>query len=303
MNPWLTQHTRAFSGASARLAGGGSLLNVFVIGLALALPLGFYVAIDNLRVAFGQSNGSEPQLSLFLALDASRDDVAAIEKRLGKHAGIESFHFVGREQALRELKEASGLADVVDNLPRNPLPDAFVVNARDEAPAALEKLRDELAQWPHIAHVQLDTAWAKRLDALLKLGRFAALLLSLLLAAALVAIVFNTIRLQILTQRDEITVAKLIGATDAFVRRPFLYFGALLGGGGGAAAVLLTVAGVTLLNRQLGELSLAFTTLFRLSTPTPAEGIAVLILAAILGWLGAWLAVSRNLSMLESNSK
>jgi cell division transport system permease protein len=110
MNSWLTQHGRALGLAGARLASGGSLLNVFVIGLALALPLGLYIAIDNLRLALGPANSGAPQLSLFLALDAGHDDVAAIEKRLAQEPGVESFRFVDREQALRELKTASGLA-------------------------------------------------------------------------------------------------------------------------------------------------------------------------------------------------
>ncbi len=160
-----------------------------------------------------------------------------------------------REQALKELKASTGLADVVDSLPQNPLPDAFVVLPRDTQPEALEKLRDEVRGWPKVTHVQLDTAWARRLEAGLKLARLAVWLLATLFAFALVAVTFNTIRLQILTRREEIEVSKLIGATDPFIRRPFLYFGALQGLAGGVAAWAIIWAGVWLLNGALAELT------------------------------------------------
>lgn len=297
MRAWLAHHRRGFSATLGRIARTplGSALNILVIGIALSLPLGLYVALDNVQASSRQLS-SEPQISAFIALDASRTEVAQIDSRLKQDARVQKYRFVPRDQALQELKQASGLADIVDSLPRNPLPDAFVITARGGTPQALEALRDEIEQWPRVAHVQLDAAWARRLDAIVRLGRLVVTLLAGLLAVALVAVAFNTIRLQILTQREEIEVARLIGATDAFIRRPFLYFGAFLGVAGGIAGWLIVAGGVWLINHNLGELSRVYATLFRLQYLDPVSTASVLVLSAALGWFGAWLSVDRNLA-------
>ena len=306
MKAWLTQHRRGLRAALARFAATpfGSLFNVIVIGFALALPFGFYGALDSLQTfALHGLDSSGPQLSVFMALDASRDDVTKIEQKLRQQQHVDKFHLVPRDQALQELKQSSGMADVVDSLPQNPLPDAFVVSATDRSPAVLEALRDEIQAWPRVDHVQLDSAWAQRLDALLRIGRFAALLLAILFAIVLVAVTFNTIRLQILTQRDEVAVAKLIGATDAFMRRPLLYFGMLLGLSSGAAAWLLVTGGILLFNHELGTTLPVAITSFRLGCPGSGPSLSLFALATTLGWLGAWLAANRNIALLEADSK
>lgn len=300
MTGWFAQHARSIAATLARFARMplGNALNIFVIGIALALPAGLYVVLDNVRASSRQFS-SEPQVSAFMALDATRADVAQVEARLKQHTRVRKFRFVPREQALQELKQASGLADIVDSLPNNPLPDAFVINAKDSTPQALDALRDELRQWPRIAHVQLDAAWARRLDAGIRLAQLVVAILAALLAAALVAVTFNTIRLQVLTQRDEIEVIKLIGATNAFIRRPFLYFGTLQGFAGGLVAWLIVSGGVYLLNRNLSELSHVYATLFQLTYLDPADSLSLLAFAALLGWFGAWLSVSRHLTRIE----
>jgi cell division transport system permease protein len=297
---WLAHHRRALARALGRITGAplGMALNMLVIGIALSLPLGLYTALSSVSGASIRLSG-EPQISAFLAVDASRAEAAQIESRLKRHAQVRTYRFVPRDQALQELKQASGLADIVDSLPQNPLPDAFVIAARDSNPAALELLRDEIMQWPRVAYVQLDSAWARRLAATLRLGTLVVGLLAAVLAVTLIAVAFNTIRLQILTQQDEIGVVKLIGATDAFIRRPFLYFGAALGLGSGIAACAIVTGGVWLANRNLGELSHAYATLFHLSYLKPGDAAAVLGLAAALGWAGAWLSVRRHLHGVE----
>jgi cell division transport system permease protein len=300
MTAWLAQHGRSFTATLAKLARTplGAALNFLVIGIALSLPVGLYVVIDNLQASSNQL-AAEPQVSAFMALDASRAEVAQIETRLKQNPRVRRFRFVPRDEALQELRRSSGLADVVDSLPQNPLPDAFIVNAKDGAPQALEALRDEIIQWPRVAHVQLDAAWARRLDAALRLGRLVAAVLGALLALALVAVTFNTIRLQVLTQREEIEVIKLIGATDAFIRRPFLYFGALQGGAGGVVAWLIVSGGVWLINHNLGELSHVYASLFQLKHLTLGASLGLLIFPAALGWFGAWLSVGRHLALIE----
>ena len=300
MRVWLSQHVRTLAATLAKLVRSpvASLLNIGVIGVALALPVGFHVALTHLQ-GLARGLAADPQLSVFLALDASRNDVAQIETRLKQHPAVRKFSYISREHALREMKASTGLADVVDSLNDNPLPDAFVVDAGDSAPQTLEALRDEIRRWPKVAHVQLDAAWARRLEAVLKLGRLAVLMLGTLLAFALIAITFNTIRLQIMTQREEIEVAKLIGATDSFIRRPFLYYGAVLGVAGGMAAWTIVAAGVYVLNDGLTDLSRLYGTRFRLHPLGLEDSLSLLLFSGWLGWFGTWLSVNQHLSQID----
>ena len=300
MRAWLWHHLDALRMTAARFARTpvATLLNVGVIGIALALPTGLYVALVNLQ-GFAHSLVSDPQLSVFLALDASRAEAGRIGARLRQHPGVREARYVPRDQALKELKASTGLADVVESLPQNPLPDAFVVLPRDTQPQALEALRDEVSRWPKVTHVQLDAAWARRLEAGLRLARLAAGLLATLFAFALVAVTFNTIRLQILTRREEIEVSKLIGATDPFIRRPFLYYGALQGLAGGVAAWAIVWAGVKLLNGALSELTQLYATRIELQHLGPEDSLSLLAFSAGLGWFGSWLSVSQHLARIE----
>ena len=239
MNTWLRQHWQTLALTLRRLARNplGTLLNVTVIGVALALPLGGYMLLQNLGGVASQLAGN-PQVSLFLARDASKADIAALETRLKQVPGVRALRFISREQALEDLKQSENLSDVIAALQSNPLPDAFVLETGSSA-AELEKLEPQLKALPKVSYVQLDSAWVRRLESLLQFGRTAVLILATLLAAGLVAVTFNTIRLQILTQKDEIEVSKLIGATDAFIRRPFFYLGLVQGAMGGLAALAI----------------------------------------------------------------
>jgi cell division transport system permease protein len=212
---------------------------------------------------------------------------------------VRSVRYVPRDEALKQLAERTGLGDVAASLPENPLPDAFVVEPRDAAPQALEGLRDELRKWPNVAQVELDAQWARRLEAGLALARLAVWLLAALFAFALVAVTFNTIRLQILTRREEIEVAKLIGATDPFIRRPLLYFGSLQGLAAGLAAWAIVAVSLYWLNGGLASLSQLYGTRIELQQLRIHDGLSLLIFAAGLGWLGAWLSVNQHLARLD----
>ena len=297
---WLLAHFDTLRESLVRLAGQpfATGLNVIVIGIALSLPVGFYLGIDNLQ-AFSRQLSSDPQVSIFMAIDAVQADVSAVERRLRSHPEVGRVDFIAREQALARLKRSAGLADVLADLERNPLPDAFVVTARSNDPFTLEALRDQAARWPKVEHVQLDAEWARRLDAALGVGRVLVTLLAALLALALVAVTFNTIRLQILTRRDEIEVSKLIGATNPFIRRPFLYLGALQGLAGGLAAWAVVSVAAFVLNVQLAELATLYGTAFELQPLDAGDSAVLLVFSAALGWLGAWLSVSRHLWQIE----
>jgi cell division transport system permease protein len=297
---WLRDNLRALGDAGARLRASplASLLNVVVIGVALSLPAGLYLNLSRLQ-SFTRQLSSDPQVSIFLSLDASAADVANVEQQLRTDTRVGSWRFIPRDRALSELKRSAGLGDVLDNLKQNPLPDAFVATARENKPETLERLRSEAGGWASVAHVQVDSEWARRLDAALRLGRTAAAILGGLLSAALVAVTFNTIRLQILTRREEIEVSKLIGATNPFIRRPFLYFGALQGLAGGLAAWLIVELATFLLNRDLAAMSTLYSTDFRLPGLGVEDAGSLLAFSAVLGWLGAWLSVTRHLWQIE----
>lgn len=297
---WLGQHRLALGLILGRLARApfSGLLTMIVIGVALSLPLGLYTLVENARVLGGNVK-LEPQITLFLSPGASADSARQIEARLKETRAVRQFHFIPRDQALQELLQSTGLADVAAGLDKNPLPDAFVIEPRSLDRAELENLRGELAKLPKVDFVQLDAAWADRLNAMLRLGRDIALLLAALLGLALVAVISNTIRLQILSQRDEIEISKLIGATDAFIRRPFLYHGALQGLSGGLAAWLIVGLGLNFLNPGVDQLAKLYASHFLLQEPG-AGAVAVLLLAsALLGWVGAFLSVERHLRQIE----
>ncbi len=299
MNNWLRQHGQSLRLTLARLAGQplATLLNVAVIGIALALPLGGYLLLQNLGDLTQQLTGN-PQASLFLANDASKTDIAALQQRLKQLPGVRALRFVSREQALAGLKQSENIADVVAALQTNPLPDAFVLDVSGSA-AELDRLEPELKALPKVAHVQLDSAWVKRLDLLVQIGRAAVSILAALLAGGLVAVTFNTIRLQILTQKDEIEVSKLIGATDAFIRRPFFHLGVMQGAAGGAAALAIVYACMRILNRYIVELGRLYGSNFRLDFLGLSDCLSLVAFAAFLGWVGAYLSVSRHLLEIE----
>ena len=279
---------------AAPLAG---ILNILVIGIALSLPAGMYVLLQNAQGLVTQLSGT-PQISLFLTMDAKTDEIDRLRKLLEQHPNIVRTEFVSREQALEQLKQSTGLTDVIGGLHQNPLPDAFVIHPKQSTAQALDELRQELAKLPKVEQAQLDSAWAYKLEALLKFGRLAVLILACLLSLAMIAITFNTIRLQILTQRDEIEVAKLIGATNGFIRRPYLYFGATQGLLGGVAAWLIISLSLLLLNRQLVVLSQLYASQFVLNPLSIGDSLSLLLFSIYLGWLGAWLSVARHLSQI-----
>ena len=274
------------------------ILNILVIGIALSLPAGMYVLLQNAQGLVEQLSGA-PQISLFMSLDAKADDADKLRKQLESHPAIASVEFVTRAQALEQLKQSTGLADVIGGLNQNPLPDAFIVYPKPGSPQSLDQLRIELAKLPRVEMAQLDSAWAYKLEALLNFGRMVVLILASLLSLALVAVTFNTIRLQILTQRDEIEVAKLIGATNGFIRRPYLYFGAIQGLLGGIAAYLIITVSLLLLNHQLGTLAELYASQFALHAMSFGDSLTLLLFSMYLGWMGAWLSVARHLSQIE----
>jgi cell division transport system permease protein len=300
MNVWLRHHWHSFVQTLARLGGspGATALNVLVIGVALALPLGAYALLVNLQV-LPQSGSVQTQVSVFLAPEATSEDAREAQKRLRAEAGVKEVRFVSKDAALADLKNRPDFREVIEALRENPLPDALIVTLGREDPELAERLVAAAKAIPSVAHVQTDSAWAKRLDALLALGRTGITLHGLLLGLALVAVTFNTIRLQILTHRDEIEVAKLMGATDAYVRRPFFYLGWMQGALGGLTAIAIIAGVLALLDRDVTALVALYGGAYHLSFLPWDDNLAFVAFASLLGWLGAYLSVSRHLHEIE----
>lgn len=295
MKNWLYLHSHAIGIAVRRLVRQpvGTLLSALVVGIALSLPAAGHLLLDNIASLARGVSGS-PEISIFLAGDAERADIAAMDKQLSSDDDIASYVFVSRDDAMRQL-ERSGLGDVLGGLADNPLPDAFVVTPAAADPELYQSLLARFGEWNKVEHVQLDSAWVERLHALLQLGKSAVLLLALLLGLALIIVTFNTIRLQILTQRHEIDVSRLLGATDPFIRRPFYWFGSLQGLLGGVVALITVWLAVHALAGPVEGLAATYGAVFALTGPGLRDSLALLAFAALLGWCGSEISVRRHL--------
>lgn len=300
MKAWLRLHGMAFRATLAKLAATpfATLLNVLVIGVALSLPAGAYALLVNLQAA-ARNVSSDPEFSVFLLLDAGKAEVAELDKRLRSLGGVARVDFKPRDAALEEFRKHPSMGDVIAALDKNPLPDAFVVRMTGNDADELERQAQKVRGWANVEHVQVDSAWVRRVAAAIGIGRVAVLLLAGLLSFALLAVTFNTIRLQILTQRDEIEVSKLLGATNGTIRRPFYYYGALLGLLGGGAALGIVFGAFAVLNASVAEFARLYASDFRLAILPSADLGAILGFATVLGLAGAWLSVSRHLREFE----
>lgn len=299
---WLRQQLRASLAALRQLGAHpiATLLTTLAIGVAISLPSGLYLLLNNLERLSGDLP-AQPEISLYLDTDIEAAERDAVAARIKQHPGLVSHRYIPRDVALKTLGEAQQLADITAGLEQNPLPDAWVIQPKNTTPAQMKGLEIEFAKLPGIAQIHVDSAWAQRLHAALSLGQIAVLLLAALLGIALVAISGNAIRALILAKRDEIEVSRLIGATDRYIRRPFLYLGGLQGLLGGlAAAGVLALAGV-LLRPPIARLAELYGSQYHLYPPTLAELAIALATTTLLGWLGAWFTVARTVRQVEAD--
>ena len=299
MKNWLYQHWRAFGHAFVRLSHYpfGTLLSALVIGIALALPGSGFVLLENLA-GLARGISSKPEISLFLAQEATPDLRQTLETGLHQIPEVATLRFISKEAAVQELAE-NGWGDVLQGLSTNPLPDAYVIGLNTDSPEIFESVRTQLQALPGVALVQVDAAWVRRLAALIGLGQTALAGLGLLLGIALVIITFNTIRLMILTQRPEIEVSRLLGATDALISRPFYWLGALQGFLGGLIAWGAVWGVVWGIRPPVQQLAQTYNAVFTINGPTPGMTFALIAAAIALGWLGSVISVKRNLAVTD----
>ncbi len=302
MQTWLLRHAQTFVGSLGRLAHEpfANLLTVLVIGLALALPACLYLLVHNVQIA-SSSWGDTLQLAVYLKQDASVSDATQLAERIRKRRDVGAVELITADAALVEFKKRSGFGRALDALASNPLPHTLVVHpaAQFMAPAPMQTLAVELRALPNVDVVQLDTAWVQRLYAILDMIRHAVSLISALLAIGVVAIVGNTIRLDIQNRRDEIEVTKLVGGSNGFVRRPFLYSGVWYGLGGGCIAWLATLLTIAALDGPVRQVAGLYGSSYRLIGLAFTQGLGLMGIAVALGWLGSWISTSLHLYRIE----
>ncbi|MDP2433393.1 MAG: permease-like cell division protein FtsX [Pseudomonadota bacterium] len=294
MKAWLAHHLHSLKIAAEqfRAAPVATLFTILVIGVAVSLPAGLYVLLGNLERAAGGVKPQAEVTAFFKEVDETK--ARALAASLKKRVDVADVQFVSKTDGIQRL-ESAGLAEVALGLPENPLPHTLVLTPKEATPEALEALAAEVKSNPDIERVLVDTDWIKRLAALMQLGRDLVGMLIVVLGVALAAITANTIRLQIYAQEDAIEVARLIGATDRFIRRPFLYFGGIQGLVGGLAGWSLVIAGGLLLESSVAQVAAAYGSQFLLAGLSLQETGLLLLFSSMLGWLGAYFAVGRAL--------
>ncbi len=298
VSSYFTQHLRALLGSLGTLCRTpfASSMTLLVIAIALALPAGLYLLVHNIEsITSAWQNGA--QLSLFVNDDISDERALLLSQEIGAYPGVSHVHFLTREAAFNEFKNLSGFSIALETLP-NPLPPVIIVYPSFTDPILLEKMQQELQQLPELARVQLDLAWVQRLAALLHLGERMVLILMSFLGFAVVLIIGNTIRVSILNRQEEIAVVKLVGGTNAFIRRPFLYTGVWYGFLGALLALLMITGALFVLQHSVNLLATAYQSEFQLRGLGFSRSIDVLLLGMTLGWLGAAIFLHYHLKQI-----
>jgi cell division transport system permease protein len=299
---YFARHAQVLIGSLGRITQQpfATLMTMGVIAVALALPLFLNLLLQNVRNATANWNEAY-DLSVYMDKKASAARVQALAKQLLKRGDVATVRIVTADQALADFRSQSGFGKALDALNENPLPDTLIVTPTllASTPQGTEALKAAIAAAADVQMVQLDTEWVKRLHAMLDVLRTVLLLTGGLLGLGIVLIVSNTIRLDIMNRRAEIEVMKLVGASDGFARRPFLYSGIWYGLGGGVLALVLVAIASTVLVRPVGQLALLYGSAFRLEGLGLAAGGDVLAVAVGLAWAGSWLAATRHIRVIE----
>ena len=299
---YFTRHAQTLIGSLGRLAHTpfATLMTIAVIGIALALPLYLNLFLQNARAATANWNEAF-NLSVYLHKEANSSRAPTIARQLRSRGDVSNVRVITADQALAEFRDSSGFGAALDALHDNPLPDTLIVTPTLGAstPEGTEALKAAIAQLADVDSVALDTDWVKRLHAVLDILRRVVLITAGLLGLGVMLIVGNTIRLDIINRRTEIEVMKLVGATDGFARRPFLYSGIWYGLGGGLMALFLVDVGAAALARPVSRLAALYGSPFHLSGVSLGTSASVLAGAVCLSWLASWLAASHHIKAIE----
>lgn len=299
---YLLRHLQVFFYSLGQLVRNpfSLLMTAAVIGIALALPTGLHVILKNVQQLSGEWNRTT-QISVFLKPDIKEARVKSLQQRIQRLPEVEHVSYISKDKALDEFQRLSGFGDALNALKHNPLPSVLVIqpviNLDDQDHS--EQLIKKLQRFKGVDIAQRDVQWVKRLYAIMDIVRRGVVLLSIMLALAVLLVVGNTIRLAIQNRREEIIVTKLIGGTDAFIRRPFLYTGFWYGLLGGLIAILLVVLSILLLQGPIEQLTSLYQGTFSLNNIGFLTAINLLLISILLGLAGSWLAVGRHLRDIE----
>ncbi len=300
---YFSRHAQALLSAFGRLIRQplGTLLTVFVIAIALALPSTLWLLVKNARVAAGDVTDSI-ELSVFFKSDVPLEKAEQLAAAARQRPGVGEATLISADQALGEFRQYSGFGAALDALQGNPLPHVIIVrpDVAYASPQGVDSLKRYLSAWPEVETVQFDGEWVRRLTAILDLMRNVFAVFAIVLGVGVLAVVGNAIRLEIRARRSEIEVTKLVGGTNAFVRRPFLYEGVIFGLLGGAAAVGIVSLAVASLIEPVGRLASLYGGRFALVGIEPLEALVLVFGGALLGVLGAWLGAARLIARIEA---
>ena len=299
---YFARHAQTLIGSLGRIVNQpfATLMTMGVVAVALALPLLLSLFLSNLSAATGNWNDAF-DLSVYMNKKASAARAASVAKQLRQRGDVATVRMITADQALAQFRNDSGFGKALDALSDNPLPDTLIVTPTLPAstPQGTDALKQAIATIADVQAVQIDTEWVKRLHAMLDILRRVVLLTAGILGAGVVLIVGNTIRLDILNRRQEIEVMKLVGASDGFARRPFLYSGIWYGLGGGLIALILVAVAAVILAKPVDSLAKLYGSQFRLRGLGFTTAAGVLALAVGLAWLGSWLAATRHIRSIE----
>jgi cell division transport system permease protein len=298
---WAHRHVSTCIGALGRLAQQpfANLMTILVIAVTLALPAAMHLVIKNARAISGNLENAL-DFSVYLTTGTSIAEAENLARIIGQRADVESVVFVSAEEALEEFKKHSGFGSALDHLEGNPLPHTLVVRPSGANTAqSMSLLNEELTNLPETDLVQVDTEWVQRFLAILDMLQRAIAMGGVLLGVAIIIIIGNTIRLDIQNRREEIEVTKLIGASNAFVRRPFLYTGLWYGLGGGLLALALVGYGLYALDEPITRLAGLYNSGFSALGLDLRESLTIVGVGVLLGLTGSWIAAARHMRRIE----
>lgn len=302
LDAWFGHHSHSCIDSLLRLLETPiqSFMTWLVIAIAVALPMALFLVFDNLQ-QLSHSWQDSSQISVFMKKDTSEAQAKQLSLDWGKRQDVLEVVYVSPEQALAEFKQGSGLGDLVNYLDENPLPSVVLIKPRllDNNPDSLTSLQQTLIASPQVADVRLDLLWVKRLHQFIRIAERFLWLLSGLLVMGVLLVIGNSIRMAIDHRRDEILVSKLVGATDSYVRRPFLYMGLWYGLVGGFIASLILGVIFFLLAEPVQQLANLYQSSFHLRGLEIVEALQLMLMAGVIGLAGAWLAVGRHLRHMQ----
>jgi len=301
LSAWFVRHSSTAIAALGRLSRQpfASLMTILVIAVTLALPAAMHVVVKNAR-SISSSWDNALDFSVYLESETTLEQAERLTNIVGQRADVESVRLVSADDALAEFREQSGFGEALDHLTSNPLPHTLVVRpATSNTEISMSLLNEELGNLPEADFVQVDTEWVRRFHAILAILERAILMGAGLLGIAILVIIGNTIRLDIQNRREEIEVTKLIGASNAFVRRPFLYSGFWYGLTGGLLALLLVWYGLYALAGPVSRLAGLYESAFDVLSLSAGESFLIIGSGVGLGLVGSWIAATRHMRRIE----